>query len=213
MASSKVASDLDHPDFAGATNPDSRLAVLFYSRPLQNEFESEKQGRPIFADVDFVRIHVPGDVTSTWDTPVREEHKKRFPLQWAHYQNKHGGDPKEIGTPLSAWSRLTPSQCEELRALKFYTVEGIAGASDANLQRLGMVAGMSPYAFRDHAIRFLNLAKGDATAQAAEERAKALEAQMELMRKETDEKIAAAVAAALASQPKKPGRKPKQPAA
>jgi hypothetical protein len=209
--SAKVASDLDNTDFAGAVNPDSRLAVQFYTRPLQNEFETNKQGRPIFQDVDFVKIFVPGDSTTVIDTPVREEHKKRFPLHWAHFQNLHGSDTKEIGTPLSQWPRLSQSQVEELRALKFYTVDQVASASDASLQRLGMVAGMSPYAFRDHAIRFLALAKDDSVAQAAEERAKALEAELESMREETDEKIAAAVTAALAA--KKPGRKPKQPVA
>lgn len=207
--SAKVASDLDNTDFAGAVNPDSRLAVQFYTRPLQNEFESDKQGRPIFQDVDFVKIFVPGDTTTIIDVPVREEHKKRFPLHWAHFQNKHGGDSKEIGTPLSQWPRLSASQVEELRALKFYTVENIAAASDANLQRLGMVAGMSPYAFRDHAIRFLNIAKGDASAQAAEERVKALEAENAKLREDTEKKMAELQAQMAAIAPKKRGPKAK----
>ena len=42
--------------------------------------------------------------------------------------------------------------------MKFHTVESIAGASDQQLQRMGMAAGMSPYAFRDKAKAFLNLA-------------------------------------------------------
>lgn len=211
MGSARLASDLDNTDFTGATNPDSRLAVQFYSRPMPNEFESDKQGRPIFYDADFVKIFVPGDSTSVIDTPVREEHKKRFPLHWAHYQNQHAGDQREIGTPLSQWPRLSPAQVEELRALKFHTVENVANASDASLQRLGMVAGMSPFAFRDHAVRFLALAKDDSVAQAAEEKAKALEARIEAMQKETDEKIAAAVAAAVAAAtaPKKRGPKAK----
>lgn len=160
-----IASDLNNPEFAGATNPDSRLAVQFYPHRIKNEFESERQGRPVWADVDFVKIFVPGDPTTVIDTPVREEHKKRFPLHWAHYQNSHGGDTKEIGTPLADWPRLSVAQVEELRALKFYTVEAVANASDAALQRIGMVAGMSPYAFRDHAIRFLKLAQDDSIAQ------------------------------------------------
>jgi hypothetical protein len=211
MGSARLASDLDNTDFTGASNPDSRLAVMFYSRPMPHEFESEKQGRPIFYDQDFVKIFVPGDTTSVIDTPVRDEHKKRFPLHWAHYQNKHGGDQKEIGTPLSQWPRLSPAQVEELHALKFYTVENVANASDASLQRLGMVAGMSPFAFRDHAIRFLALAKDDSIAHAAEEKAKALEARLEAMQQETDAKIAAAVAAAVAAAtaPKKRGPKAK----
>lgn len=225
MASALLASDLNNPEFAGATNPDSRLAVQFYSRPMPNEFESEKQGRPIFYDCDFVKIFVPGDPTSIVDTAVREDHKKRFPLHWAHYQNKHGGDAREIGTPLSQWPRLSQAQVEELRALKFHTVENIANASDASLQRLGMIAGMSPFAFRDHAIRFLAVAKNDSAAQEAETRAKALEEDNRKLREESDAKIAAlkaemeekmaaqiAAAVAAATAPKKRGPKPKQTA-
>ena len=46
--------------------------------------------------------------------------------------------------------------------MRFYTVESIAGASDQQLQRMGMAAGMSPYAFRDKAKSFLNLASDSA---------------------------------------------------
>jgi hypothetical protein len=42
--------------------------------------------------------------------------------------------------------------------MKFHTVEAVAGASDQQLPRMGMAAGMSPYAFRDKAKSFLNLA-------------------------------------------------------
>jgi hypothetical protein len=190
MASARLASDLDNPDYTGATNPDSRLAVMFYSKPIENEFQSMAQGRPIFEDRDFVRIFVPGDPTTVVDTFVREDHKARFPLHWAHYQNKHGGDSKEIGTPLSHWPRLQPSQVEELRALKFYTVEAVAGAADAQLQRIGMVAGMSPYAFRDAAVRFLALAKDDSKAAEVEARAKALEEENKKLREDSEKAMA-----------------------
>jgi len=181
MNSNKLASDLDNPDFVGAKNPDSVLQVVFYSKPMPNEFESNKQGRPIFYDADFVKIMIPGDKDSIIDTFAREDHKKRFPLHWAHYQNKHGGDSREIGTPLAQWPRLTASQAEELKGLKFFTVEAIAHASDAQLQKIGMAAGMAPYAFREHAQRFLALAQGDSAAQAAEEKAKQLEAEKQAL--------------------------------
>jgi hypothetical protein len=186
------------------------LAVQFYSRPMKNEFESEKAGRAIHYDADFVRIFVPGDATTVIDVPVREEHKKRFPHHWAHYQNKHGGDTREIGTPLSEWSRLSPATVEDLRALKFYTVENIAGASDANLQKIGMAGGMSCYALRDHAIRFLNLAKGDSVAQAAEDRVKALEAENTKMREDFAKQMEEMkTLVTQATTPKKRGPKPK----
>jgi hypothetical protein len=67
-------------------------------------------------------------------------------------------EPDIVGTPVSEWPIVSKSQAEELRALKFHTVEAIAHASDLQLQRMGMAAGMSPYAFRDKAKAFLNLA-------------------------------------------------------
>lgn len=217
-----IASDDNNPNFAGAKNPDQALIVRFYSMPVQNEFASEKEGRPIFADLDMIEIMAAGDPLSIINQPVREDHKKRFPLHWAHYMNKHGGDAREIGTPLSAWPRLTPAQVEELRGLKFYTVESIANAPDAALQRLNMIAGMSAYAFREHAIRFIAVAKDDSVAQAAEAKSKVLEEENKKLRDEQDTKIAAlkqemeekmaaqiAAAVAAATAPKKRGRKPK----
>jgi len=182
---------------------DSRLAVQFYTRPVQNEFETQRQGRPIFLDCDFVKIFVPGDSLSVIDQPVREDHKTRFPIQWAHYQNKHGGDSKEIGTPLSQWALLTPSQVEELRALKFYTVENVANAADIALQRINMIAGMSPYAFRDRAVRFLKSATEESLANADNERIKALEAENASMK----EKLDSILANMQTTEHSKPGRK------
>jgi len=217
--STLLASDLNNPEFTGAVNPDSKLAVIFYSKAVQNEFESEKQGRPIFKDMDFVKIFVPGDPTTVIDTFAREDHKKRFPMHWAHYQNKHGGDSREIGTPLSQWPRLSQAQVEELRALKFFTVESIAGASDAQLQRIGMIAGMAPYAFRDHAVRFLKVAEGDSATKEAEDRAKAaedraakLEADLQAQKDETAAQLAAMNAQIQALLPK-PKRKYEKKAA
>lgn len=206
---SKLASDLDNKDFVGATNPDSRLAVVFYKKPVQNEFESQRQGRPIFFDADFVRIQVPGDTTTAIDTFAREEHKQRFPLHWARYQNSQGADAKEIGTPIDQWPMISKSQCEELRAIKFHTVESIATASDLQLQSIGMIAGMSPFAFRDRAARFLKVAHDDSVANEAEGRAAAAE---EKNRELEAKLLALQEQVSKLAQPKKRGRKPKMQA-
>ncbi|HET8687155.1 MAG TPA: hypothetical protein VFM18_10920, partial [Methanosarcina sp.] len=123
-----IASDQDNPAFQGAYNPDSRLAVRFYVRAVENAYETQLQGRPIYMDQDYVEIFVPGDNNTIIDQPVREDHKKRFPIQWAHFQNQHANDTREIGTPLAEWPQVTKAQVEELRALKFYTVESVANA-------------------------------------------------------------------------------------
>lgn len=203
--STKLASDLDNTDFAGAVNPDSRLAVRFHMVSVQNNFETERQKRPIFEDIPYIEIFVPGDSTLTVDTPVREEHKKRFPMHWAHFQNTHGEDTREIGTPLAQWPRLKPSQVEELRALKFFTVESIAGVSDANLQRLPAITGVSGHTLREAAKRFLEIAHNDAAVAQYEERAKAIEAKAAEEKAEMQKKLddLQAQIAALAPKPKR----------
>ena len=142
---------------------DSRLQVRFYKRPVQQEAETLEAGRPIYKEFDFVHICVAGDTLTEIDTYVLNSHKVRFPIQWANYQNRVGANDQEVvGTPVSEWPLVSKSQAEELRALKFHTVESIAGASDQQLQRMGMAAGMSPYAFRDKAKSYLNLASDSA---------------------------------------------------
>ena len=138
---------------------DNRLQVRFYKRAIQQDQASLEAGRPIFKDFDFVHICVAGDSLTEIDTYALGSHKTRFPIQWANYMNRQGAHDEEVvGTPVTEWPIVSKSQAEELRALKFYTVESIASASDQHLQRIGMAAGMSPFAFRDKAKAFLNLA-------------------------------------------------------
>ena len=199
---------------------DSRLQVRFYKRPVHQEAESLTAGRPIYKEFDFVHICVAGDTLTEIDTYALASHKQRFPIQWAHYQNRVGADDQEVvGTPVSEWPLVSKSQAEELRAMKFHTVESIAGASDAHLQRMGMAAGMSPYAFRDKAKAFLNLATNAAETDKRETEINALKEELAKkeqeavkMKAETEAKFAQMqeqMAAVLAAVGEKKTRKPK----
>jgi uncharacterized coiled-coil protein SlyX len=55
-------------------------------------------------------------------------------------------------------------------------VDSIANASDQNIQRVGMIAGMNAYAFREKAQHFLKVASGVSVANDAEKRAHEAEA-------------------------------------
>ena len=165
---------------------DARLAVQFYKKSVKQETASDEAGRPIFKEFDFVHICVAGDTLTEIDTYVLNSHKQRFPQQWANYQNRVGAnDDQVIGTPVSEWPLVSKSQAEELRAMKFHTVESIAGASDQQLQRMGMAAGMSPYAFRDKAKAFLNLATTAAETDKRESEINALKQELAKKDEET----------------------------
>jgi hypothetical protein len=179
-------------------NADSRLQVRFYKKPVHQEQESLEAGRPIYKEFDFVHICVAGDTLTEIDTFALQQHKQRFPIQWANYMNRVGANDEEVvGTPVSEWPLVSKSQAEELRAMKFHTVESIANASDQQLQRMGMAAGMSPYAFRDKAKAFLNLATTSAETDKREQEINALKEELAKkdletakMKQETDAKLA-----------------------
>ena len=138
------------------------LAVRFYQREVENEYLTSQEGRPIKYMADFVRIEIPGNMTSVIDTFANDDHKKRFPIQWAQFLNEKTdgkNDGEAQGTLLRDWSLLTPAQASELKHWKFYTVEQIANASDQHIMQLGMLVGMSPLAFRDKARAYLTQAK------------------------------------------------------
>jgi hypothetical protein len=134
--------------------------------------------------------------------------------------NRQGAHDEEvIGTPLSEWPLVSKSQAEELRGMKFPTVESIANASDQQLQRIGMAAGMSPYAFRDKAKAFLNLATTAAETDKREQEINALKEELAKkdletakMKQETEAKLALMqeqMATILAAVGEKKPRKPK----
>ncbi len=118
-----------------ALNADAHLFVEFY------EYEADPyKGRA------FVRIMTPGDKTNVIETFANDDHKMRFPRQWLAFQMK-GSDETAmlIGVPLSRWRQENPGdlseiQQAELQILKFQTVEQVATATDAQLQRIGMGA-------------------------------------------------------------------------
>ena len=199
---------------------DARLQVRFYKRAVKQDQESLDAGRDIYKEFDFVHICVAGDTLTEIDTYALNNHKVRFPIQWAQYQNRVGADDQEVvGTPVSEWPLVSKSQAEELRALKFKTVESVAGASDAQLQRMGMAAGMSPYAFRDKAKAFLNLATNAAETDKREAEINALKEELAKkdlenarIKAETDAKMALMqeqMATILAAVGEKKTRKPK----
>lgn len=138
-----LASDLNNKEFMGAQNPDELLHVEFYwHKPLDwNKFQDT--GQEVLAErVPYVRIMQPGDTKSIVETPVREDHKARWPQRWVAWQMREGlieGAGQDIpGWKLEEWKEITADQTLELKHLRFSTVEQLAGASDAQVQRMGI---------------------------------------------------------------------------
>lgn len=197
-----LASDDANPEFVGARNPDDILHVSFYERAVYNSFKSTKAGHPVYDNVAFVKIMKPGDSLSIIDTYANEDHKRRFPRQWALYLNKKGPEEQIVGMPVTEWPAINRAQAEELRGRKFYTVEQVAGASDLQIQSLGMMGTM----MRQKAQAYLAAAKNTAAVSADAEKVAKLEAEVAQMR----EVLAKVNAQANMPEKKKPGRPRKE---
>ena len=220
-----LASDLNNTEYVGAKDPDSGLFVEFYFyEPVDawasQEKSIEAQRRVVvkLPKQPFVRIMVPGDKTSEWTGVVSEAHKQRFPRQWMAWQISEGlvGGEEDIpGWKLSEWGELSQDQLHELMYLRFQTVEQLAGASDKQIQGIGM-GGL---ALRDKARVGLRNKMGAETKAALD----AKDAEMEDMRGRLArmEALLGAVPApdvvivpepdAVVVEKRGPGRPPKQP--
>ncbi len=109
-----------------------QLYVEFYSRPLKDEARTREEGRPIYEDVDYVKIVTPGSRDFV-ARPARTDDVERWRPQWDAY--KAGQDQQAtVGTPLSEWPQVTRAQVEELKYFGVHTVEQLADLRDGNAQ-------------------------------------------------------------------------------
>ncbi len=123
---SKVADSVteDQPRFA----QDSKLYVQFYTRPMMKPRQSEEAGRPIYVDVDHIRIMVPGDKLNMIDRVASEDDKTRFAEHWGKYAA--GQAQQTIGTQLESVPFMPRSKVEEYKYFGIHTVEQLSQASD-----------------------------------------------------------------------------------
>ena len=106
----------------------------FYMRAVRNPAQSEETGRPVFDEVAYVRVLVPGDRNSVVDRRVSDADRERWPERWAAFLARR---ERPAGTPIEHWPYLTVARVAELKALEVLTVEQVAGADDALMGRIG----------------------------------------------------------------------------
>ena len=107
---------------------DNKLYVEFFRKPVLQPGKSREAGRAVYEEVDYVRIHVPGDKSSVVERPLSEQDVFRFQDRYNKW--KAGQDEAVTGTPLTALPGMTPSKVEEYKFFKIITVEQLADAND-----------------------------------------------------------------------------------
>lgn len=137
---------------------DERLRVKFYEEQVLQTYLSEKDGVPVFDSVPFVSISVPGEANDEICREANKDDKERFLPLWRAYEKKM----EQIdGTSLDAWTEIDKRTKHTLAYLGFTSVEQVAGASDLQVQKMGM----SGTSLRIKAKAFLESHKNSAFAQ------------------------------------------------
>jgi len=167
--------DLDPRDFESREAADKSVYVKFYTKPVQDEAESVKEGRPIYKEREYVEIRTPGQQNNVIQRPVTDMDRQRFRL--AYRQFKDGIEDQLVGTPLTEVGWMTRSQVEELHHMRVRTVEHLAELNDSVC---GAHAGL--YKLKQKAQQVIEEGKKNAPFAVLQEQHERAMAEMEALR-------------------------------
>jgi len=120
---------------------DNHVIVEFYTKARENKRKSAAEGRPVFDNVEMVKIRFSGDKLREHHAPAHEvwstvrqgmgdkgqqvTYAQRFPREYEAYKRQEEIAPS--GTPIEELPNLTAAQRAELKSVNILTVEALAG--------------------------------------------------------------------------------------
>lgn len=122
-------------------NPiESNVYATFYTDAILMGYKSEIAGKPVYEDVPFIKIIIPGDKNNIIDRKAKDADKIKYKAAWEAYQRAEENNGIN-GTPIEKWSQISKSQIKEAKYYEVHTIEHMAGLTDAHIQKLGMGFG------------------------------------------------------------------------
>lgn len=152
--------DMAMPEQTAQQQPRHGLFVQFYMHPKHDKEKSIEAGRPIYAEVPYLMIMVPGDKASIVRRPVRtgqnpKDDNNRFHNEYVAFIQKEE-QPSE-GTMLEQWPQINRAQVMELQHIGIKTVEHLAELNDTSLQNyMGLIN------LKKKAVAYLAIVKDEA---------------------------------------------------
>jgi hypothetical protein len=159
--------------------------VQFKWEPRRNNFESDREGRPIFEQHLLAYVMSPGSKLSIpafrvcrKDTSGKEIWDRHFQQMFSKQLKMWESASPDVGTPLDQLTILDVAMIAAMKEMKVFTVEMLADVSDGNLANLGMGARK----WRDAARAYLDQAKGNAAVTAVAAENAALRAELDALK-------------------------------
>lgn len=107
-----------------------------------HKFDEAKQVRaeklpeePIYRDIEFVSIRIPGDSTLTVHRPIMASDKTRFRQKYEAFKTGRGEATE--GTPIGQLPDITAGTVRELEYVGIKTIEQVASCADSLLKMMG----------------------------------------------------------------------------
>jgi len=111
------------------------LIAEFFIDAVHMTALSEKEGRPIFEDREFIRIIPIGDNKTEVVKEATDEIRQRFAEEYGVF--KRGAGQTFSGTPLNQWPVMTPAQIKQFNHFNVYTVDQLSDLDDIAINRVG----------------------------------------------------------------------------
>lgn len=187
------------------TDENRHLHVTFFTEAVKDVAASRAEGRPIFAEQEFIRIRWAGDRKRELVARAHEKYvlqqKDGDHLTYAEVFHEHYAVFRQMkaetvtGTPLEMLTWLRPTRIAELRASSVMTVEALAGLPEGVLGKLGGTIR----AEREQAQDWLSATQDAAAINRAAEANAALQARLDAMQAQMEALLAGQAAPAPAA--------------
>lgn len=138
-----------------ADAPNKLAFADFYAGTMQNDTKTAEAGRPIFEDVEMIRIRWAGNTKNEFHAPANDRSDRpiidqntntKYWPKWKDHPDfvaayeafKHGQAVSSNGTPLEEWPTLSAAKRAELKAINIMTVDQLANLDAGGMKRLGL---------------------------------------------------------------------------